>query len=152
LGARRRPRRARARLTAAVVRRRDPRGSSWPRYDLRDTGQSVSYEPGAPGYDGFDLVADAVGLLDALGIARAHVVGISMGGGIAQHLALEHGDRVATLTLISTEHAEALVEEIPGASLLPLEGVGHEMPPRPVWNRVVAALLEHTSEREARRR
>ena len=37
------------------------------RYDLRDTGQSVSYEPGAPGYDGSDLVADAVGLLDALG-------------------------------------------------------------------------------------
>jgi pimeloyl-ACP methyl ester carboxylesterase len=71
------------------------------RYDLRDTGQSVTYEPGAPGYDGSDLVADAVGLLDALGIARAHLVGVSMGGGIAQHLALEHGGRVATLTLIS---------------------------------------------------
>jgi pimeloyl-ACP methyl ester carboxylesterase len=65
------------------------------RYDLRDTGQSVSYEPGAPGYDGSDLVADAVGLLDALEIARAHVVGISMGGGIGQHLALEHADRAA---------------------------------------------------------
>jgi pimeloyl-ACP methyl ester carboxylesterase len=72
------------------------------RYDLRDTGQSVTYEPGAPGYDGSDLVADAIGLLDALGIGRAHIVGISMGGGIAQHLALEHADRVATLTLIST--------------------------------------------------
>jgi pimeloyl-ACP methyl ester carboxylesterase len=71
------------------------------RYDLRDTGQSVTYEPGAPGYDGSDLVADAVGVLDALGIPRAHVVGLSMGGGIAQHLALEHAGRVATLTLIS---------------------------------------------------
>jgi pimeloyl-ACP methyl ester carboxylesterase len=72
------------------------------RYDLRDTGQSVSYEPGAPPYGGPDLVADAVGLLDALRVVRAHVVGISMGGGIAQHLALDHADRVASLTLIST--------------------------------------------------
>jgi pimeloyl-ACP methyl ester carboxylesterase len=71
------------------------------RYDFRDTGQSVTYEPGAPAYDGADLVADAVGLLDVLGIARAHLVGLSMGGGIAQHLALEHAGRVATLTLIS---------------------------------------------------
>src|SRR5687768_6701273 len=43
------------------------------RYDLRDTGQSTTYEPGAPPYTGMDLVADAAGLLDALGIARAHV-------------------------------------------------------------------------------
>src|SRR5687768_11365616 len=58
------------------------------RYDLRDTGESVSYEPGAPQYTGADLVADAVGLLDTLEVGRAHVVGISMGGGIAQHMAL----------------------------------------------------------------
>jgi pimeloyl-ACP methyl ester carboxylesterase len=232
------------------------------RYDLRDTGQSVTYEPGAPEYDGSDLVADAIGVLDALGIARAHVVGISMGGGIGQHLALEHAGRVATLTLISTTpvgprgpdqpdlppmseelassfadpapepdwsdreavidyivrglrpfagslpfdeegqralvgrvfdrtinmassmknhwiidggepvqkplsevsvptlvlhgtndplfpyaHAETLADEIPGARLLPLEGGGHEMPPRPLWNQIVAAILEHTAER-----
>jgi len=231
------------------------------RYDLRDTGQSVSYEPGAPGYDGSDLVADAIGVLDALGIGRAHVVGISMGGGIAQHLALEHVARVATLTLISTSpvgprgtdkpdlppmseelasrfaeptpepdwsdreavihyiveglrpfagswpfdeerqralvervvdrtvniessmknhwimdggepvrgrlgelnvptlvlhgtedplfpyaHAEALADEIPGARLLPLVDGGHELPPRPLWNRVVAAILDHTAQ------
>ena len=72
------------------------------RYDLRDTGQSVTYPPGAPEYDGSDLTADALGVLDALGIDRAHVVGISMGGGIGQELALVHADRVATLTLIST--------------------------------------------------
>jgi pimeloyl-ACP methyl ester carboxylesterase len=72
------------------------------RYDLRDTGQSVSYEPGAPQYSGPDLVTDAVGVLDALRVARAHVVGISMGGGIAQHLALDHAERVASLMLIST--------------------------------------------------
>jgi pimeloyl-ACP methyl ester carboxylesterase len=75
------------------------------RYDHRDTGQSVTYEPGAPGYAGEDLVADAVGVLDALGVRRAHVVGISMGGAIAQLVALDHRDRVASLTLISTSPA-----------------------------------------------
>jgi len=75
------------------------------RYDHRDTGRSVSYEPGAPEYTMRDLVADAVGVLDALGVARASVVGMSMGGAIAQLVALEHSDRVASLTLVSTAPA-----------------------------------------------
>jgi pimeloyl-ACP methyl ester carboxylesterase len=228
------------------------------RYDHRDTGESVSYEPGAPGYTGADLVADAIGVLDALGIARAHLAGLSAGGGIAQHAALGSPERVATLTLMSTSpavsdparpdlpppsdrlralfaepppppdwsnreavidyvvadqlayvgsspvdrsalralagrvvdrttnvesgmtnhfvmeegepvrrrlgdiraptlvlhgtedplfplaHGEALAREIPGARLLVLEGMGHEVPPRPLWDRVVPAILEHT--------
>jgi pimeloyl-ACP methyl ester carboxylesterase len=232
------------------------------RYDLRDTGQSVTYDPGAPGYDGSDLTADALGVLDALGIDRAHIVGISTGGGIGQELALEHAGRVATLTLISTtsvgprsagaaelppmseqlaakfaepapepdwtdraavidhiveglrpfsgslpfdeerhralvgrvfdrtiniesslknhwliengkpvqgrlrdlkvptlvlhgtedplfpyRHGEALAAEIPGARLVPLEGAGHELPPRPLWTQVVEAILHHTTGR-----
>jgi hypothetical protein len=36
---------------------------------------------------------------------------------------------------------------VPGARLLPLEEMGHEMPPRPLWDTVVAAILEHTAER-----
>jgi pimeloyl-ACP methyl ester carboxylesterase len=72
------------------------------RYDHRDTGRSVTYPPGAPGYTGRDLDEDPVGVLDALGVAAAHVVGISMGGGIAQTLAVRHPGRVASLTLIST--------------------------------------------------
>jgi len=75
------------------------------RYDHRDTGRSVSYEPGAPPYGLRDLEADAVGLLDAVGVVRAHLVGMSMGGGIAQLVALDHPDRVASLTLIATAPA-----------------------------------------------
>jgi pimeloyl-ACP methyl ester carboxylesterase len=229
------------------------------RYDLRDTGRSTSCEAGKPDYTGFDLVKDAAGVLGALGIVQAHIVGISMGGGLAQVLALEFAQRVASLTLISTspggssqtsdlppmlermkavfdhpapqpdwsdreavidyivdstrpfagtctssdealravvsrvvdrttdiaasmtnhwilepghepwrarlgtlrvptlvmhgtedplfpcEHGAALAKEIPGATLLLLEGVGHEMPPAQVWDRVIPALVRHTS-------
>ncbi len=72
------------------------------RYDLRDTGRSTMVDPDAPRYTLRDLVADAAGLLDALGLPRAHVVGYGVGGWIAQLIALDHGDRVASLTLIAT--------------------------------------------------
>ena len=72
------------------------------RYDHRDTGRSVTYEPGHPGYTGADLVADAVGVLDAYGIPAAHVVGVSAGGAFAQRLALDYADRASSLVLIST--------------------------------------------------
>jgi pimeloyl-ACP methyl ester carboxylesterase len=222
------------------------------RYDHRDTGQSAHSKPGAPDYSGADLVADAVGLLDALGIETAHIAGTSMGGGIGQVLALDHPERVASLTLMSTSplgadlpppaealaarfanpspppdwsnrdevidyiveehraftgtlafdagdvrtcaagvvdrtidieasmtnhwlvgggdplrprlgqitaptlvihgtqdplfplpHGEALAREIPGR-LLAIDGMGHEVPPRPVWDQVIPAILEHT--------
>jgi pimeloyl-ACP methyl ester carboxylesterase len=83
------------------------------RYDHRDTGRSVSYEPGQPGYTGADLVADAAGVLDAYEITAAHVVGVSAGGALAQLLALEWPERVLSLTLISTSPAVAGVRELP---------------------------------------
>jgi pimeloyl-ACP methyl ester carboxylesterase len=83
------------------------------RYDHRDTGRSVTYEPGHPGYTGSDLVADAAGVLDAYGIPAAHVVGVSAGGGMAQLLALDFADRVLSLVLISTSSA------LPGERPLP---------------------------------
>lgn len=47
--------------------------------------------------------------------------------------------------LLPCQHGLALSKEIAGATLLLLEGVGHEMPPAQVWERVIAALVEHTS-------
>jgi pimeloyl-ACP methyl ester carboxylesterase len=230
------------------------------RYDQRDTGASTSWPAGEPGYTGADLTADAVAVLDGLGIAAAHVVGISAGGGVGQELALQHPGRITTLTLLSTSpvgpapadrpglpgmrddvarsfaeprpdpdwsdagavvaavvdgerlfhgtlpfdeervralaervvarttdmaatmtnhwilddggssaagvgaitaptlvlhgtadplfpigHGEVLAAEIPGARLVRLEGVGHQMPPPAVWDVVITEILGHTS-------
>lgn len=72
------------------------------RYDNRDTGRSVSYPPGQPGYSLRDLARDAIGILDVLDVQRAHVVGRSMAGAIALVAGVDHADRVATLTLVGT--------------------------------------------------
>jgi pimeloyl-ACP methyl ester carboxylesterase len=86
------------------------------RYDHRDTGRSVTYEVGHPEYTGADLVADAVGLLDAYGIDAAHVVGVSAGGAFAQLLALRFPDRVRSLVLVSTSPALPLDRDLPSAT------------------------------------
>lgn len=83
------------------------------RFDNRDCGLSTWMDeagpadiPGAingeaaPAYTLDDMAADAVGLLDALRIPAAHVVGASMGGFIAQLAAINHPERVLTLTSI----------------------------------------------------
>ncbi|HEY1365472.1 MAG TPA: alpha/beta fold hydrolase [Gaiellaceae bacterium] len=75
------------------------------RYDHRDTGRSTTYEPGRPGYTGGDLLADAVAVLEAYGLAAAHLVGVSAGGALVQLLALDVPDRVLSLVLISTSPA-----------------------------------------------
>ncbi|WP_457581072.1 alpha/beta fold hydrolase [Ensifer canadensis] len=72
------------------------------RYDNRDTGLSTKYAPGNPPYSMEDMAGDAAAVLDAYGIDAAHVVGMSLGGMIAQILALSAPERVSSLTLIST--------------------------------------------------
>ncbi|MGH3377022.1 MAG: alpha/beta fold hydrolase [Actinoallomurus sp.] len=71
------------------------------RYDHRDTGRSSSYPPGEPAYSFTDLTLDLLGIQDALGIERAHVVCQSMFGGIGLILGVDHPDRVASLTFVS---------------------------------------------------
>lgn len=72
------------------------------RFDYRDTGRSVTVDAGAPQYAADDLLADAIGLLDVLGIRRAHLLGLSLGGILAQAAAIDHPERVASLTLVAT--------------------------------------------------
>jgi 3-oxoadipate enol-lactonase len=68
-------------------------------YDNRDVGRSSTVD--AP-YDVLDMADDALGLLDALGIVQVDIVGTSMGGVIAQEMAIRHPERVRKLVLVTT--------------------------------------------------
>jgi pimeloyl-ACP methyl ester carboxylesterase len=105
------------------------------RYDHRDTGRSVTCEPGRPGYTGADLVADARGVMDAYGIPLAHLVGVSAGGALAQLVALGNPDRVSSLVLISTSPA------LPGDRELP--------PPTAEFGRFVSTVAVDWSDAES---
>jgi pimeloyl-ACP methyl ester carboxylesterase len=94
-------------------------------FDHRGTGAT----PSAPErYSTRGFAADAVGLMDALGLEAAHVVGHSMGGRVAQWMALDHPDRVRTLVLAAT-------------------GPGEFRPDRPVTRGIpmhtAVAMIEH---------
>ncbi len=96
----------------------ETRGFRVIRFDNRDVGLSTKFDhiklqpiqsmmyrawlglPIEPAYTLSDMARDVVGLLDELAIERAHIVGASMGGMIAQLLAIEHPDRVRSLTSI----------------------------------------------------
>jgi pimeloyl-ACP methyl ester carboxylesterase len=73
------------------------------RYDHRDTGRSgtVADEDYA-GYGVPELAQDAVAVLDAFGVARAHVVGMALGGLVTQLLMLDHPDRLRSAVLVCT--------------------------------------------------
>ena len=94
------------------------RGFRTIRYDNRDVGLSTRFDaagvpnlkwmfvksllrlPVRSAYTLADMAADGVALLDHLGIARAHIVGVSMGGMISQHIAARYPDRVLSLTSV----------------------------------------------------
>jgi pimeloyl-ACP methyl ester carboxylesterase len=108
------------------------------RFDNRDTGRSTFYPAGQPGYAHSDLVSDAVAVLDAFEVGRAHVVGRSMSGGTALALAVDHPDRVATVTFATTTTGD-----------VPMGGA--DFPPEPdyaddeqVLNYLVAAMAAYS--------
>lgn len=72
------------------------------RFDQRDTGESTYDPPGQPSYALPDLVSDAIGVLDYFDTSPAHWVGFSQGGWVSQLAALDHPERVRSLTLLST--------------------------------------------------
>jgi pimeloyl-ACP methyl ester carboxylesterase len=97
------------------------RGFHVVRYDNRDVGRSSRIEAKPPtlkqialrdrraaAYTLSDMADDAVGLLDHLDVRRAHVVGASMGGMIAQTLAIEYPERVASLVSIMSNEGGRL--------------------------------------------
>ncbi len=100
------------------------------RFDNRDAGRSTHIDGAPPpdlpaalagdlssaSYTLSDMAADAVGLLDAVGFQRAHVVGASMGGAIAQMMAIEHPGRVRSLvSMMSTTGAPGVGQPDPEA-------------------------------------
>ena len=86
------------------------------RYDHRDTGESTTGEPGKPAYGGWQLGRDCQGLIEGLGGGPVHLVGVSMGGGISQLIALRHPELVRTLTLADTSAVGGIDADLPGPS------------------------------------
>ncbi|MCW3010399.1 MAG: alpha/beta fold hydrolase [Solirubrobacterales bacterium] len=102
------------------------------RYDNRDVGRSTHFSDHRPpslkelvlrrpkdvAYTLDDMAEDAAGLIDALGLGAAHVVGASMGGMIAQQLAVRHPDKVLSLvSIMSTTGARRVGQ--PALKVLP---------------------------------
>jgi len=116
-------------------------------FDHRGTGRSDSiHRP----FGISTLVDDALAVLDAAGAARAHVVGVSLGGFVAQNLALEHRGRVASLVLASTAAGGGLMLKPPwrllaATALRPL--LGSER----TWNLLVPAFYSARSRLDALR-
>lgn len=72
------------------------------RYDNRDVGRSTVYELGNPQYNVLDMADDAIRVLNFYNIEKVHIVGMSLGGMIAQLVALRNPERVLTITMIAS--------------------------------------------------
>jgi pimeloyl-ACP methyl ester carboxylesterase len=112
------------------------RGFQVIRFDNRDSGRSSHFPDGpvpdlqsalagdlsSASYTLSDMAADAIGLLDALGIASAHVVGASMGAMIGQTMAIEYPDRVRSLTSMMSTTGDPAVGQPDLKALASLAG------------------------------
>src|SRR6476620_7428962 len=119
------------------------RGFRVVRFDNRDVGLSTKFEAARPvdlgavlqrvmagekinpPYDLTDMAADTIGLMDRLGIEKAHVVGASMGGMIAQIVAAEYSERTRSLVSIMSSSGD------PGLPQATPEAMAAMMKPRP---------------------
>lgn len=72
------------------------------RFDNRDVGRSTTYDPGTSNYTVVDMANDALSVLDAYNIKQAHLVGMSLGGMIAQVVAYHNPERILSMTTISS--------------------------------------------------
>jgi len=128
------------------------------RFDQRDCGLSAKFEraakpglawsriklalaarlglPFKPPYSLDDMAGDALGVLSALGVARAHLVGVEMGGMVAQILAARHPQRVLSLTSIMSSSGR---RGLPG----PTPGARHALRSHPADGRDLDALIDH---------
>ncbi|MGY5130780.1 alpha/beta fold hydrolase [Streptomyces nigrescens] len=121
------------------------------RYDHRDTGRSTWSFEEQP-YRIADLADDVIAVLDGLGIDRAHIVGMSLGGMLAQMVLADHPDRLLSATLIGTMALSTTPYTRPDVSTIPtdaLPGIAPEVLElwaRPVEDHGAAADLERRIE------
>lgn len=120
-------------------------------YDHRDTGKSDRIDFTTHPYFVADLCDDAIAVLDGLGVEKAHVVGLSLGGTIGQVLALDHAERLLSLSVMM---AAALDIDFAGNWMRAIEGAGPvvDLPgPKPeVVSRFKSPLAERNPEIERR--
>lgn len=83
------------------------------RYDNRDTGESTTFKPDTINYTIVDMADDAKSILDSYKITKAHIMGISLGGLIAQIFALKYPENVNSLILMSTGYWGEISSDIP---------------------------------------
>ncbi|MDI1428939.1 alpha/beta fold hydrolase [Polyangium sorediatum] len=105
-------------------------------FDNRDVGRSSRVSGGS--YEIADMAADAVGLLDHLGIPEARLVGISMGGMIAQEIAVRYPERLSRLVLLATSAGGDLARKPEGAILSELTALARGGDPAAAETRLAA--------------
>ncbi|MFF8790984.1 alpha/beta fold hydrolase [Streptomyces sp. NPDC015125] len=119
------------------------------RYDHRDTGRSTWPFEEQP-YRIADLADDVIAVLDGLGIDRAHIVGMSLGGMLAQMVLADHPDRLLSATLISTSALSSTPYTRPDGGTVPVDelpGIAPEV--LELWARPVE---DHGQAAEVQRR